>query len=145
MRPGPRGDPSMKHRPERTSLRPLAVAAGAFLVLFGFASTSLAVDSPPATAETPLRDPWIPPEAPKPSLVAPAEGAALREQVERKLKQGFDAADVGRTGALTREQARAGGLGYITRHFDEIDRQKTGVVRFDDVKRFLRERGAQLN
>ena len=32
---------------------------------------------------------------------------------------------------LTREQARAGGLGYITGHFDEIDRQKTrrGAIR----------------
>ena len=136
----------MKDRPKRTSLRPAVVAAaGSFVALLGFASASLAADSPPATAETPLRDPWVPPEARKPPLAAPTEGAALREQVERKLKQGFDTADVGRTGTLTREQARAGGLGYITRHFDEIDRQKTGVVRFDDVKRFLRERGGQLN
>lgn len=70
---------------------------------------------------------------------------ALREQVERKLRQTFDAADIDRSSTLTRAQANAAGLGYITRHFDEIDRQKAGAVRFDDVKRFLRERGAQLD
>jgi hypothetical protein len=30
-------------------------------------------------------------------------------------------------------------------HFDEIDRQRAGAVTFDDVKRFLRTRGTQLD
>jgi phosphatidylserine/phosphatidylglycerophosphate/cardiolipin synthase-like enzyme len=47
--------------------------------------------------------------------------------------------------SLTREQARSAGLGYIVRHFDDIDRQRAGAVSFDDVKRFLRGRGAQLD
>ena len=104
-----------------------------------------AATSPPATIETPLRDPWVPPELRKaPSAPAP-QGAALRARVERKLKAGFDAADVSGSGTLTREQARAAGLGYIVKHFDEIDRQRAGAVSFDDVKRFLRTRGAQLD
>jgi hypothetical protein len=69
----------------------------------------------------------------------------LRAQVERKLKAGFDAADVNRSGTVTRDQARAAGLGYIVKHFDDIDRQRAGAVSFDDVKRFLRGRGAQLD
>ena len=32
--------------------------------------------------EQPLRDPWVPPEARKPSTAPPTEGAALRAQVE---------------------------------------------------------------
>jgi hypothetical protein len=46
---------------------------------------------------------------------------------------------------LTRQQANAAGLGFVARHFDQIDRQKAGAVRFEDVKRFLIERGAQLD
>jgi hypothetical protein len=95
--------------------------------------------------EQPLRDPWVPPDARKPSTASPTEGAALRAQVERKLKQDFDAADVSHTGLLTRQQAIAAGLGFIAKHFDEIDRQKTGAVGFDEVKRYLVERGAQLD
>jgi hypothetical protein len=100
---------------------------------------------PAAAAQVPMLDPWVPPYARRPSTAPPTQGAALREQVERKLKQGFDAADTARTGTLTREQASAAGLGYVARHFDEIDRGRTGAVRFEDVKRFMRERGAQLN
>lgn len=115
------------------------------LSLLVAATSALAAESPPAAVQTPMLDPWVAPEARKPSTAAPTEGAALRAEVERKLKRGFDAADVRHQGTVTREQARAAGLGYITQHFDEIDRARTGSVRFDDVKRYLRERGAQLN
>jgi hypothetical protein len=125
-----------------------AVARGviaALAALGGIPADVAAADMPPASAQTPLRDPWVPPEARTPSTTAPTTGAALNAQVERKLKQAFDAADTGHTGALTREQAQAHGLRYISEHFDEIDRRNAGVVRFDDVKRFLRERGAKLD
>jgi hypothetical protein len=115
------------------------------LSLLCAASSTLAADSPPAVVETPMLDPWVAPHARKPSTAAPTQGAELRVEVERKLKQGFDAADVRRQGTITREQARAAGLGYVAEHFDEIDRARAGSVRFDDVKRYLRERGAQLN
>ena len=92
-----------------------------------------------------MRDPWVPPEARKRSQAAPLEGAALRAEVERKLKRAFDDADVGRTGSVTRQQADAAGLGFVARHFDEIDRQGRGAVRFDDVRRYLVERGARLD
>ena len=113
--------------------------------LGGVAAGANAADNPPASAQTSMRDPWVPPEARRPSTTAPTTGAALNAQVERKLKQAFDAADTGHTGALTREQAQAHGLRYISDHFDDIDRRNAGVVRFDDVKRFLRERGAKLD
>jgi hypothetical protein len=129
------------------SRRKLILAAAALAVVAGAVSPVRAAtaQSPPATIETTIRDPWVPPEL-RTSAPAPApQGAALRAQVERKLKAGFDAADVNRSGTVTRDQARAAGLGYIVRHFDDIDRQRAGAVSFDDVKRFLRGRGAQLD
>jgi hypothetical protein len=125
----------------------LALTGAALALVVGgvpsvYAATA---QSPPATIETTIRDPWVPPELRTPAPTPAPQGAALRAQVERKLKAGFDAADVNRSGTVTRDQARAGGLGYIVRHFDDIDRQRAGAVSFDDVKRFLRGRGAQLD
>ena len=130
-----------------SSRRKLALAAVALAVIAGPVSAVRAApaQSPPATIETTIRDPWVPPELRTPAPTPAPQGAALRAQVERKLKAGFDAADVNRSGTVTRDQARAAGLGYVVRHFDDIDRQRAGAVSFDDVKRFLRARGAQLD
>lgn len=108
-------------------------------------SRVLAADPMSVTSPQPVRDPWVPPDARKPSTAAPSEGAALGAQVERKLRQAFDAADVSHTGSLTRQQASAAGLGFVARHFDEIDRQQSGAVRFDDVKRYMVEHGAKFD
>jgi hypothetical protein len=139
---------STRHR-ERLEGAAFALSSAALAsaaCLFPFAA--IAAGNPPATIEAPLADPYVPPRA-LPKVLVPAapptEGAALRAQVERKLAQAFAAADVMRTGSLTREQARAAGLGYVVRNFDAIDRPKSGIVRFDDVKRFLRERGAAID
>ena len=134
-------------RSGKRARRTLALAGAALTLALGLVLPVRAAtaDSPPATIETPLRDPWVPPELRKPAPAAAPQGAALRARVERKLKVGFDAADVTGSGTLTREQARNAGLGLIVRHFDEIDRQRAGAVSFDDVKRFLRGRGARLD
>jgi hypothetical protein len=128
--------------PERL-LTALLLGGTAYLVLA--TSAVVAVEPIAGTIEQPLRDPWVPPAARQPSTTPPAQGAALRAQVEAKLKQAFDAADLNHSGVLTRQQAAAGGLGFVAQHFDAIDRQKTGAVRFDDVKRYLVEQGANLN
>jgi hypothetical protein len=136
----------MKHAPRRTlsGRNIFAVLAGA--AQFGLASPDVAAAEPmTVTIERPLRDPWVPPELRKAQAAAPTEGRALRAQVERKLKEAFDAADAGHTGSLTRQQANAAGLGFVAGHFEQIDRQRTGRVRFDDVKRYLIEQGAQLD
>jgi len=124
------------------------VVAGVTLALLLSAcplAQAASAQSPPATIEAPMRDPWVPPELRKPAAAPAPQGAALRAQVERKLKAGFDKADVDHSGTVTREQARAAGLGYLVKHFEAIDRQRAGAVSFDDLKRFLRGRGAQLN
>ena len=99
---------------------------------------------PAAVMEAPLRGLWMPPELRKSKPAPPTQGEDLRAQVERKIREGFEAADTKRGGALTLEEARAAGLGFVARNFDAIDQRRAGRVTFDDVKRFLREQGAQL-
>jgi hypothetical protein len=129
----------------RTSLWLLSVALAGAAPFVLAPLDAAAADPVSVQSAQPLRDPWVPPESRKPSTTAPTEGAALRAQAEHKLKQAFDAADVSHTGSLTLRPASAAGLGFVAKHFDEIDQQKTGAVRFDDVKRFLVARGAQLD
>ncbi|HTT11038.1 MAG TPA: EF-hand domain-containing protein [Burkholderiaceae bacterium] len=97
-----------------------------------------------ASVQSPLCDPCVPPALRNTTPAQPTEGAALQSQVEQKLRQSFDAADVRHTGALTREQARAAGLGVVANNFDQIDTAKTGKVTFEDLKRYLRSRGAKF-
>jgi|GEM_PF-1501954 len=114
--------------------------AAATLSLAAFGRPAAAADAAPAVIETPRRDPWVPPAARIPSAATPARGAELRAAVERKLESAFDAADTQHTGVVTRAQAKAAGLGFIDRHFDDIDTRRSGVIRFDDVMRFLDQR-----
>lgn len=128
----------------RTGMMAAVVLAG--VALFASAAAGIAVADPiVGKMDQPLRDPWVPPELRKPSGGTPTQGPALRAQVERKLKAAFDAADVSRSGSLTRQQATDAGLGFVARHFEQIDRQRAGTVRFDDIKRYLIEQGAKLD
>jgi len=92
----------------------------------------------------PLRDPYVPPAVRERARPAPeTRGPALHAQVERKLRQSFDAADTQRQGSITREQAREARLGFVADNFDAIDESHSGRVSFDDVKRYLRAKGAR--
>jgi len=93
----------------------------------------------PAAAQDVMKDPWVPPHVKGSEGYVETRGEALRKQVEAKLRAQFDAADAAKSGMLTREQARAAGLGYIAENFEAIDRRRAGVVSFDDVRRYLSE------
>jgi len=111
---------------------------------------ALAVVSALASAQTPAVtegvkcDPCVPAAVQKKMQTQPAAETLLPEAVASRLKERFDAADVNRSGVLTKAQAEAGGFGFIAQNFDAIDRRKTGAVTFEDVKGFLRTRGAKL-
>jgi hypothetical protein len=135
-----------------------ALAAGLALVL-GALPAAAAPDADAAASAPVLppgfRDPGVPPEL-RPDAPAAAReraqaamhatprtsGAALQAQVDRKLRESFDAADVRHHGAITPDEARAGGFGFVANHFDEIDTRRAGEVRFEDLQRFLRERAS---
>lgn len=91
------------------------------------------------------RDPYVPPAKRLPSAQRPAAGEALHQQALAKLKQRFDEADLDASGALTEAEARKAGLGYVARHFDQIDTAHSGKITFDDLRRYLdrRRREAQ--
>ena len=112
------------------------------LVLSLGASVPALGAEPAAPLQAPLCDPCVPPALRGVTPAPQTEGAALQAQVERKLRESFDAADVARSGTLTREQARAAGLGVVANNFDRIDTTKTGKVTFEDVQRFLHARRA---
>ena len=123
----------------RLALKILAAAAGLALApALAWAQAPSAL--PDAVAEVPMLDPWVPPELREKAAAQPApkraRGAQLQQQVERKLRARFDAA-AGGTGVLTRDQARAAGLGAIDRDFDAIDRRGSGFITFDDYLRHL--------
>jgi hypothetical protein len=109
---------------------------------------SLLLGAADASAQDPTVapvDPWVPPTVRKSAVAktAPTKGPELRAEIEQRLRAPFDAA--ARDGVLTREQAAAAGLGLIVQNFDSIDRGGRGAIRFEDYKRFLKERGAQLD
>ncbi len=100
---------------------------------------------PPAVFESSVRDPAIPESLQQLTPVPPTQGAALAAQVEERLREQFESApQAKRAGLLTRDQARAAGLGFVADNFDAIDVNHTGAVSFEDVKAFMRSRGAKL-
>ena len=95
-----------------------------------------------ASVEVPMLEPWVPPGLAKQARVeAPSSGAQLQAEVDRKLRGRFEAA-AGPQGLLTRDEARAAGLGFIDRYFDAIDRRHAGRVSYEDYRQFLRSRAA---
>jgi hypothetical protein len=127
-------------------------AAGAKTAMVPSAAAPLAAETPAhggvmpaASFETTQRDPALPESLRSITPAPPTQGAALAVQVEDRLRAQFDAApQAKRAGLLTREQARAAGLGFIANNFDAIDVSHTGAVSFEDVLRFMRSRGAML-
>lgn len=95
-----------------------------------------------AGAQVPMRDPWVPAPVRHAASAPTTRGSALKAQVEDKLRASFEAADVAHAGSITRAQAQAAHLGIVADNFDRIDTRHAGRVSFEDVKRFLRLRGA---
>ena len=128
-------------------MNPLCVlfSTVAVLVVPGAIVAAEPASAQPASAmQAPMCDPCVPPALRNSQPAPQTEGAALQAQVERKLRKSFDAADTAHAGAITREQARAAGLGVVANNFDRIDRTGSGKVTFEDVKQYLRERGGKL-
>lgn len=78
-----------------------------------------------------------------PAQAAPASGEALQQQALGKLRQRFNEADLDGNGAVTREEARKAGFGFLADHFAEIDTAHAGQVTFDDLRRHMAARRRQ--
>lgn len=120
----------------------IRILTGATVFVCAAASAQVAL---PPVFEAQNCDPCVPASVRQKAIAAaPLPAQTLPEAVTQRLKARFDAADVNRTGTLTRAQAEAGGFGFIALNFDAMDRRKVGAVTFDDVAMFLRSRGAKL-
>jgi hypothetical protein len=96
----------------------------------------------------PFLDPGRPPAAARQAAQAetrmrPASvGPVLDAEAVAHLRASFDAADTAHRGTLSRDEAQAGGFGWIANHFDAIDTRHAGRVSFEDVRRYLGARSA---
>ena len=106
------------------------------------ATWAQAAPEPDRSALAQGADPYLPPALRTPPAQASPSGAALQAIVDRKLRQTFDGADAARSGSLTREQAARAGWGMVAQEFDRIDTARSGRVSYEDIRRYLRERGA---
>lgn len=74
----------------------------------------------------------------------PTTGNALAQQAQQRIESRLGANTVLSNGAaITKAQARTNGLGYIAKHFDEIDASHSGRVTMSDVKQYLQQRRRQ--
>lgn len=93
-----------------------------------------------ATAEPVLRDPAVPEALRHARPAAETRGEALQARVQAKLKARFDSADTTGAGHISRAQAEAAGLGYVARHFEEIDAGGHGSVSWAQVQAWIAQR-----
>jgi len=94
-----------------------------------------------ATAAEPvLRDPAVPEALRHTAPARVTRGTALQAQVDAKLRARFEAADTSGQGHISRAQAEAAGLGFVTRHFDAIDDADHGSVSWAQVQAYIAQR-----
>jgi len=123
-------------------MKPVARAFALAGTLALLALMPLAAAAADAQAQVTMRDPWVPPAVRRAASAPTTQGAALNAQVEKKLRAHFDAADADHDGLLTLAEAQAAKLGVVANQFGRIDMRHTGRVSFEDLKRYLRGRGA---
>ncbi|PTB17911.1 2-oxoglutarate dehydrogenase [Trinickia symbiotica] len=74
----------------------------------------------------------------------PTTGNDLAQQAQQRLDARLGANTVLSNGAaITKTQAQANGLGYIAKHFDQIDTTHSGRVTMSDVRQYLQQRQRQ--
>ena len=82
--------------------------------------------------------PFFPANRPLP--VAPTTGVQLQQEAQQRLVKRLSAnATLSSGGAITKSQAQASGLGYVAKHFDQIDATHSGRVTINDVQRYVQQ------
>ena len=78
------------------------------------------------------------------AAMLPSSGSELQQQAQQRLDARLGANTVLSNGAaITQAQAQANGLGYIAKHFNEIDTAHSGRVTMSDVRQYLQQRQRQ--
>jgi hypothetical protein len=78
------------------------------------------------------------------AAVLPSTGATLQQQAQQRVEARLGANTVLSNGAsVTKAQAQSSGLGYVSKHFDEIDSAHTGRVSMADVRTYIQKQQLQ--
>ncbi|AOJ03086.1 hypothetical protein WS70_15675 [Burkholderia mayonis] len=118
----------------------IALIVAATFALSASAETLQAVSSVP-----PLHGGVDGPFFPKAASAVPASASAttgvqLQQQAQSRLAASLGASGaLGNGAAVTKAQAQASGLGYVAKHFDEIDAAHTGKVTLKQVQQFIEQ------
>ncbi|MET3619462.1 hypothetical protein ABIC49_001069 [Burkholderia ambifaria] len=76
--------------------------------------------------------------------VLPSTGATLQQQAQKRVDARLGGNTLlGNGAAVTKAQAQSSGLGFVAKHFDEIDAKHTGRVTMSDVRQFIQQRQVQ--
>ncbi|MBK5050178.1 2-oxoglutarate dehydrogenase [Burkholderia sp. R-69927] len=74
--------------------------------------------------------------------IAPSTGTALQQEAQQRLEARLGANTALSNGAaVTKAQAQTEGLGYVAKHFDQIDTSHKGSVTMSDVRQYLQQQG----
>ncbi len=71
------------------------------------------------------------------------DDTSRQEKLNQKLTERFTESDSNGDGKLTAEEAKAGGMRFVARKFEEIDQAQRGSVTLDDIKDYLAARAAE--
>jgi hypothetical protein len=74
--------------------------------------------------------------------IGPSTGTALQQQAQQRLEARLGANSALSNGAsVTKAQAQTQGLGFVAKHFDQIDTSHKGSVTLSDVRQYLQQQG----
>ncbi|WP_434115014.1 2-oxoglutarate dehydrogenase [Paraburkholderia caffeinilytica] len=94
----------------------------------------------PPTGSRGVDGPFFPQNRAAP--VAPSTGTALQQEAQQRLEARLGANTALSNGAaVTKAQAQTQGLGYVAKHFDQIDTSHKGSVTMSDVRQYLQQQG----
>jgi hypothetical protein len=80
----------------------------------------------------------------RPAPVTPSTGTQLQQQAQQRIEARLGGNSVLSNGAtITKAQAQTNGLGFIAKHFDQIDSAHTGRVSMSDVRQYLQQQQQQ--
>ncbi|MBY4705474.1 MULTISPECIES: hypothetical protein [Ralstonia] len=77
----------------------------------------------------------------KAAPAASSTGDQLQQEAQQRIVKRLSAnAALSKGGSITKAQAQASGLGYVAKHFDQIDTAHSGQVSISDVQRYVQQR-----
>jgi hypothetical protein len=116
----------------------LAIAGFTAIAFFTTGPVALAQTTRPAEPGTTTGKAKDRRDTNKDGVISAEERSAARQKAQERYK----AADRNNDGALSREEAKAGGYGNIERNFDAMDTNRDGKVTHDERRAFAKARRA---